>query len=113
MLPFHSALTSGSAILALGHGKPLIVPAVVSLPELAGPGPCAILYDQDDPDGLVRALRQGSELDVFEARRAALQVHAGLDWDPIARLTLQTYGLPVPIAGGADAPSLPTSAGSA
>ena len=113
VLPFHSALTSGSAILVLGHGKPLVMPAVGCLPELAGSGPCAILYDQDDPDGLVRALQQGRELDLGAARQAALEVDAGLDWDSIARLTLQAYGLPMPVAGGPDAPMLRTSPGSA
>ncbi len=39
------------------------------------------------------------------ARRAALQVDAGLDWDSIARLALRAYGLAVPGAGGPDAPS--------
>lgn len=112
VLPFHSALTSGSAILALGHGKPLVMPAVGCLPELAGSGPCAILYDQDDPDGLLRALRQGRELDLGAARQAALEVDACLDWDSIARLTLQAYGLPMPVAGGPDAPMLRTSPGS-
>lgn len=59
-LPFRSVTTSGSALLATGFRKPLLVPALEQLSDLLGPG---ILRYGPEPAGLgpalVGALRRG------------------------------------------------------
>jgi glycosyltransferase involved in cell wall biosynthesis len=88
VLPFRRVTTSGSAILALCHGRPLIVP---DLPGLAGlPGPALLRYDGSIP-GLTGAL---ARLALAEPRTlatmsaAALSYAAGLSWPDIAQRTL-------------------------
>ena len=56
VLPFRNILSSGSAILALSHGRPVIAPAMGCLPQTL-PEDASILYDPDDPDGLRAAMR--------------------------------------------------------
>ena len=88
VLPFRRVTTSGSAILALCHGRPLIVP---DLPGLAGlPGQALLRYDGSIP-GLTGAL---ARLALAEPRTlatmsaAALSYAAGLSWPDIAQRTL-------------------------
>ena len=53
VLPYRDVLTSGSAILAMTFGQPVIAPAIGCLPESLG-SEGTILYDADAPDGLER-----------------------------------------------------------
>ena len=90
VLPFRDILTSGSAILALSHGRPVVVPALGCLPETL-PAEATFLYDPDDPDALAGALHRAAGADL-----AAMGVHArawadGLDWGPIAAETARLY----------------------
>jgi len=48
VLPFRDILTSGSAILALSHGRPVIAPALGCLPGTL-PSDATFLYDADAP----------------------------------------------------------------
>ena len=107
VLPFRRVTTSGSAILALCHGRPLIVP---DLPGLAGlPGPAVLRYDGSIP-GLTGAL---ARLALAEPRTlaamsaAALSYAAGLGWPDIAQRTLAeiTAVLGPPRAGPARQPA--------
>ena len=93
VLPFLDTLTSGSAILALGHGTPLVLPRRGCLPELVGDGAAAVLYDPDDPGALRQALLDAQALDPETSVRATGNVDAGLNWAGIARKTLAAYGL--------------------
>ena len=90
VLPFTAVLTSGSAIQALDFGKPLIVPRLGCLPELAAGG-AGLLYDPDAEDALAGALTAARSLDLDAARRAALRRSAELDWDPIAERITALY----------------------
>lgn len=88
VLPFRRVTTSGSAILALCHGRPLIVP---DLPGLAGlPEQALLRYDGGIP-GLTGAL---TRLALADARTlatmsaAALDYAAGLGWPDIAQRTM-------------------------
>ncbi|MBM4436798.1 MAG: glycosyltransferase [Actinobacteria bacterium] len=105
VLPFVEALTSGSAILALGYGKPLVLPRVGCLPELIADPRCAVFYDPRDPDGLAQALRRARQFDLAQAERAALDRSRELNWDDIARQTLAAYGLAPPLPSPAPAAS--------
>ena len=81
VLPFTAVLTSGSAIQALGFGKPLIVPRLGCLPELVAGG-AGLLYEPADDDALAGALTAARSLDLDAARRAALQRTREFDWIP-------------------------------
>ena len=57
-LPFRHVLNSGSLLLAMSFGCPVVAPRLGSIPEVA----CAegwYGYDPSDPGGLARALTEG------------------------------------------------------
>jgi beta-1,4-mannosyltransferase len=89
-LPFTSVLTSGSAIQALGFGKPLVLPRLGCLPELVGDD-AGIVYDPENADGLAGALRQARLFDAHRSGAAALARSGQLDWDPIAERIAALY----------------------
>ena len=94
VLPFLDTLTSGSAILALGFGRPVIAPAVGCLSELLRGYGCGIVYAPHGQHGLRHALRLARTLDLGRAGQRARQRAESLGWDSIARLTLAAYGIP-------------------
>jgi beta-1,4-mannosyltransferase len=57
VLPYREILTSGSAILAFGFGRPVVVPRLGALVDVVDES-CGVLYDADDADGLPRALTE-------------------------------------------------------
>ncbi|MGH2559055.1 MAG: glycosyltransferase family 4 protein, partial [Thermomicrobiales bacterium] len=89
-LPFVATMTSGTLILALSWGRPVIAPALGCLPETVSPD-AGILYDPAAPDALSEALRAIRERDLAEAGRAALACARRFDWDWIADRTLEAY----------------------
>jgi glycosyltransferase involved in cell wall biosynthesis len=90
VLPFRDILTSGSAILALSHGRPVIAPAMGCLPETL-PGDATFLYDPNDPAALSQALRQAAVTDLADMGLRARAFADGLDWGPIAARTATLY----------------------
>lgn len=90
-LPFRRVTTSGSLMLAMTFGRPVIAPrvgAIAGLPEDVG-----FFYDADDPLGLRKALtdalaRPGDR----RARGSAAAAYAGrFSWDELARMTYRVY----------------------
>jgi glycosyltransferase involved in cell wall biosynthesis len=57
VLPYRDVLTSGTALLALSFGRPVIAPDLGCMRDHVDAA-CGILYDADDPQGLAQALRQ-------------------------------------------------------
>jgi beta-1,4-mannosyltransferase len=90
VLPFRNILTSGSAILALSHGRPVIAPAMGCLPETLPPE-AAILYDPDAPNALRDAMRTALSRDLGAMGRAARELAEGLEWGPIGARTAELY----------------------
>ena len=90
VLPFTAVLTSGSAIQALGFGKPLIVPRLGCLPELVAGG-AGLLYDPEAGGALAGALSAARSLDLEAARATALRRTAEFDWNPIAKRIAALY----------------------
>ncbi len=90
VVPFTAVLTSGSVMLGLTFGLPVIAPALGCLPELIS-SETGILYDLDDRDSLSRALQQITKMNTTEMGAKAFQIAAVLDWDAIAKLTYQVY----------------------
>lgn len=91
VLPFRDILSSGSAILALSHGRPVIAPALGCLPETL-PADATILYDPDVPDALADAMRQAAASDLAVMGARARAYADNLDWAAIAARTAELYG---------------------
>ena len=88
VLPFRRITTSGSAMLALAHGRPLIVPDLAALAEL--PPQAVIRYD-GSISSLVAALTDASRAGrpALAAMSAAATTYAsGTSWPEIAARTL-------------------------
>ena len=90
VLPYRDVLTSGSAILAMTFGLPVIAPAIGCLPESLG-SEGTILYDPSAPDGLEGALRQALTADLAALGEQAGAHAATLAWGPIATRTAESY----------------------
>lgn len=91
-LPFRSITTSGSALLALTFGKPVIAPRandIMDMPEQAG-----YFYDPDEKDALQQALIRAASATqaTFATKGAAARTYAStLDWDILGRQTAAFY----------------------
>ena len=105
VLPFRQITTSGSAMLALCHERPLVVPDLAALAEL--PDRAVIRYDETI-QGLSRALVRVvlADADVLGEMSAAARAYsAAITWPEIAdktltALTLILAGKPRASAGG-------------
>lgn len=83
VLPFSEVLTSGSAITALGFGRPLIVPALGCLTELVDDS-LGIAYDPSSPEALQQAMAQIRTRDINALGTGARARAESLDWRDIA-----------------------------
>lgn len=93
VLPFHEVFTSGSLVMALTMGKPVILPRVGLLPEYVGED-CAFFYQPGEVDGLAAALRRAAACDRAVLNRmglAAAQRAQALDWFQIAEGIARVY----------------------
>lgn len=89
VLPYRDVLTSGSAILAMTFGLPVVAPRIGCLPEtLSG---CAILYDPEAPQGLRGALDEALRTDLAALGERARAAAAELAWGPIGAQVAALY----------------------
>ncbi|WP_217595578.1 glycosyltransferase family 4 protein [Cohnella sp. GbtcB17] len=95
VLPYRQITTSGSAILALTFGKPVVAPRLGSLGEYVSDG-CGVLYDPDDKDGLHKALRDVMNMDRLKTEQRIADKLGELDWDRIADRMLAVYAGRIP-----------------
>lgn len=112
VLPYRAVSTSGTLLLALTFGKPVVVPDVATLRETLGDPAPALLYEggssADLADGLVRA----AQMDLSPLSAAARARARRFDWRAIAAATRRVYeGAPggSPGAEGHPVPSGVTS----
>jgi len=91
VLPYRQVTTSGAALLSFSFGVPVIAPRMGSFVQLVGDRPCGILYQPDDPDGLLGALAQAQRADLAAMRQACAELVSGLDWESIARQHAAMY----------------------
>jgi glycosyltransferase involved in cell wall biosynthesis len=102
VLPFRRVTTSGSAELALGYGRPLIIP---DLPALAClPGDAVVRYDgsAEGLAGAIAELASAGTARLAAMSEAAARYSAGASWGEIARATLAAMES---AAGGSRAPA--------
>lgn len=96
VLPYKVITNSGSAILALSHHVPLVIPDVETLREYIPDG-CAVYFNKDDPAALRSAMQDVTKLDeqVYVAERAK-QIKE-LSWENIAGQTIEAYESTFPL----------------
>jgi glycosyltransferase involved in cell wall biosynthesis len=88
VLPYRSILTSGTLMLALTMGKPVIAPDLPAIEEMVQDGREALLYPAGDAEGLAEALARFARLPEHAYWKMAKAAHAtGLlhDWSWIGR----------------------------
>jgi glycosyltransferase involved in cell wall biosynthesis len=91
--PYRRSTTSGSALLALSHGRPLVIPDLPGLADL--PGDAVIRYDRTI-QGLTNALADliRADSDAYAKMSAAGYSYcASISWESIARQTFRAMSL--------------------
>jgi glycosyltransferase involved in cell wall biosynthesis len=90
ILPYTRILTSGSVILAMSYGKPVIAPRLGAIPETLGAADW-LLYDPNDPQGLSHAIQKSLTCSLEDLSRLTVQSCDLLDWEPIGLQTAHCY----------------------
>lgn len=95
-LPYARSTTSGSALLALSFGRPVVAPALDFLAEVVPPA-AGVLYPPAAAGGLTTALRQARAADWSAA---AILAHARqYDWRAIGAQMAEIYRAALGAAG--------------
>jgi glycosyltransferase involved in cell wall biosynthesis len=91
--PFDNITTSGSVILGLSFGLPVVAPAIGCLPDLFEGTDAAVLYSSSKANGFSDALRQiaDEKIDLLKISAAAAALAKRLDWDGVGRQTASFY----------------------
>ncbi|MDP1864704.1 MAG: glycosyltransferase family 4 protein [Thiobacillus sp.] len=90
VFPFRQTQTSGSLMLALSYGCPVIVPAIATLPEYVG-SDSGILFDPAKPGDLTRAILEATHAPLAQmAVNARLRAEAS-SWNEMAAVHDQVY----------------------
>jgi beta-1,4-mannosyltransferase len=87
--PYRASLTSGTVLLAMSLGRPVIVPRLPTLCELVIDGDNGLLFAPDDPAALGAALERASRLEPDAWQRMAARALATAnryDWRVIGHL---------------------------
>ncbi|MDZ8052240.1 MAG: glycosyltransferase [Aulosira sp. ZfuVER01] len=90
VLPFKRILTSGSLILAMSYGKPIIAPRTSGISETLSTADW-LLYDPEDCQGLLQALKESTQSDLIILSQLVKKACDRIDWENIGRKTQQVY----------------------
>jgi beta-1,4-mannosyltransferase len=90
ILPFQSIFTSGSLILAMSYGKPIIAPKIGSIPETVGAADW-LLYDPNTESSLLYAMKACMQTDLHKLGQLTHHVCDGLNWEIIGEKTHHLY----------------------
>jgi glycosyltransferase involved in cell wall biosynthesis len=90
VLPFQKVLTSGSVLLAMSYAKPVIAPATGCLQEVLD-SPGSFLYDPDDPNSLICAMKKSIKADLEKMGKHNLRLALEADWRFSAKKTAKIY----------------------
>lgn len=90
VLPYQNILNSGSLILAMSYGLPIIAPRLGSIPEYLD---CAseLLYEPSDELGLLYSMKTSLQIDYHQLTHSVIKACDRLDWVKIGEQTAQTY----------------------
>jgi glycosyltransferase involved in cell wall biosynthesis len=89
-------MTSGSVLLAMSFGCPVVTPAMGCIPAVLPDDDGAFLYDQGDEESLRTALRTAHSTPRDELAAMGQRNYdraLGLDWDDIGDDTVDIYRL--------------------
>ena len=84
VLPYREVTTSGSALLALSFGRPVVAPRRGCLADLDR-ADGLLEYEPDGPNGLLLALAEAVHTDARAWRQRAHAAARRFDWEDIAR----------------------------
>ena len=90
VLPFTTILTSGSLLLAMTYGKPVIAPRFGAIAEMIGEAD-DLLYDPEDPKGLQTALERSGNQPLGSLAAKTEKMCDRLDWELLAEMTRKAY----------------------
>lgn len=96
VLPFRKITTSGSVLLALSHGRPVVIPELPGLAHL--PDSAVVRYD-GTVHGLEGALADMARADPSVLAKMSAEAYsycASISWDEIAKATLSSMKLLFP-----------------
>ena len=93
VFPFTRVLTSGSVVLAMSFGRPVIVPRLGCLPELIGTD-SGFVYDPQEPHALGAALERAMGSNLTRMGAAAANRVNAVTWRDLARRTEGVYRRP-------------------
>jgi beta-1,4-mannosyltransferase len=88
--PFKKIMTSGSVILAMSFGKPVIAPAIGCMPDILD-NEGNFLYEPSDPNGLLKAMQLALEADLIKMGKHNFQLAKQYSWEGIAKGTAEIY----------------------
>ncbi|MGB2925472.1 MAG: glycosyltransferase [Limnothrix sp.] len=89
-LPFNQILTSGSLLLAMSYGKPIIAPRSPSIEETLR-GATDFLYSPEDSSGLLRVIQDSIGRDLALLSQNVSIACDRLNWQDIASATKAIY----------------------
>lgn len=90
VLPYEDILTSGSAVLAISFGRPVIAPSIKCLPELLS-FQLELLYRTSEPTALRSTLEDATKTDLNQLGTKAAIESNKYDWKCIAEKTASVY----------------------
>lgn len=90
VFPFRNTQTSGSLMLALSYGCPVIAPAIATLPEYVG-NDSGILFDPAKPGDLTRAITEAMHAPLAKMAVHARQRAESLSWTDMAAVHDTVY----------------------
>lgn len=90
VLGFEEILTSGSVLLAMSFGKPVIAPRLGCIPEVLDQQG-AILYDPRGKPELEDAIREALKTDLTAMGKHNMEKAQELDWERIGERTYKVY----------------------
>ena len=90
VLPYANVLSSGSALLAMSFGRPVIAPSIGCLTEIVIDS-AGILYGPEETNGLYSALEKAMSQDLKAMGENARSWATQFTWDGMAKKTLDVY----------------------
>jgi glycosyltransferase involved in cell wall biosynthesis len=90
VLPFERVQTSGSVILALSFGKPVIAPRLGEIPEAVGPA-TELLYEAGSDEELAAAISRALDCDLEDVTSKSVSACRNVGWDGAANGTVAAY----------------------
>jgi glycosyltransferase involved in cell wall biosynthesis len=94
VLPYTNILNSGSLMLSLSFGKPVVAPRIGSIPEVAHPA-AYTAYDSSDSSGLAGAIEAARNSHAHSAYASAEEIRrfarSSYDWSKIGGQLVEWY----------------------